>query len=135
MRVLECSSKGDKRFSALYAKVEFGGKMASIESHYQSVKRGKDGEPVGKGKYVDHILISGKKLSPKYLTPFYKLLWVKYLRRNKELVSYAEGFDKYNDMFRGKAINCQADVIRDYVKHGDKYVVDSCKEFIDLVKK
>ena len=30
---LECSSKGDKRFSALYAKIVFNGKYKNIENH------------------------------------------------------------------------------------------------------
>lgn len=32
---LECSSKGDKRFSALYCKVSVNGKIDTIENHYQ----------------------------------------------------------------------------------------------------
>ncbi|WCK57551.1 hypothetical protein PP175_26155 (plasmid) [Aneurinibacillus sp. Ricciae_BoGa-3] len=34
MKVLECSSKGDKRFTAFYAKVNLYGKEDSIENHY-----------------------------------------------------------------------------------------------------
>ena len=39
MRILECHSQGDKRFSAFYAKVEVNGKLDSIENHYQLSKR------------------------------------------------------------------------------------------------
>jgi len=38
-RVLECSSRGDKRFSALYAKVLAFGVRDTIENHYQKSKR------------------------------------------------------------------------------------------------
>ena len=39
MKILECSSAGDKRFSAFYALVDVFGVTNSIERHYQSVKR------------------------------------------------------------------------------------------------
>lgn len=39
MKVLECSSKGDKRLSAFYAKINLFGNYNSIENHYQLSKR------------------------------------------------------------------------------------------------
>ena len=36
--ILECSSKGDKRFSALYAKVSVNNVLDTIENHYQKSK-------------------------------------------------------------------------------------------------
>ena len=134
MRNLECSSRGDKRFSAFYSKVSFYGKFDSIENIYQSVKFKLNGEKCKKGEKVDIIVINGIKLDPKYLTPFYKLLWVKYLDNNPELVEYAKGFDTFSDMFRGKSINCQADVIRDYVKKGRGYVMNDCIDLIEKLK-
>lgn len=133
IKVLECSSAGDKRFSAFYARTSFYGVENSIENIYQSVKRDMYGNKVGKGKKVDHIVIKGKALSPKYLTPLYKMLWVKYLDNNKELVEYAKGFTAFNDKFRGKAINCQADIIRDYVRHGRDYIMKS-KDVIEFTQ-
>ena len=53
MRILECSSKGDRRFSAFYAKISFYGKIDSIEHIYQSVKRDKNGDLVNKGKKAE----------------------------------------------------------------------------------
>jgi hypothetical protein len=135
MKTLECSSRGDKRFSAMYAKVTIGGVEKSIESHYQECKRDSSGGRVRKGQRVDHMVIGGKRLDAKYLTSFYTLLWVKYLRRNPELVTYAKTFAFFNDMFRGKAINCQADVIRDYVRLGDMYLIKEHQEFIRLMDK
>lgn len=137
MKYLECSSKGDKRFSAFYAKVSFHGMVDSIEHIYQSVKRDELANHVGKGKKVHHIVINGIMLDPKYLTPFYKLLWVKYLDNNKELVEYAKGYDVFTDSFRGKCINCQADVIRDYVKKGREYIISSSdvRELLNILKR
>lgn len=125
MSNLECSSKGDKRFSAFYAKVTVNGKLNSIENHYQNCKLTNDLVSCMKGQKVDLIYINGKKLNPKFLTPFYKLLWVKYLDQNPDLVAYAKQFDTFSDMFRGKSINCQADVIKEYVKLGRKHIMQS----------
>lgn len=137
MKYLECSSKGDKRFSAFYAKVSFYGMVDSIEHIYQSVKRDVNGNRVGKGRKVNYIVINGIELNPKYLTPLYKLLWVKYLDNNKELVEYAKDYDIFTDSFRGRCINCQADVIRDYVKKGRDYIMNSSdvREFLEILKR
>lgn len=128
MKILECSSAGDKRFSAFYANINFYGKSDSIENHYQSVKRNKFGQRVKKGERVDHIVIFNGSLhihlQPSYLTPLYRLMWCCYLDKHPELVEYAKQFDDFNDKFRGKAINCQADVIRAYVKEGRKSILD-----------
>lgn len=124
MKILECSSAGCKELSALNAYINFYGKWDTIERHYHSVKRDKFGQHVKKGQKVDHIVIFNGSLhihlDPSYLTPLYKLMWCCYLDKHPELVEYAKGFDYFNDKFRGKAINCQADVIRIYVKEGRK---------------
>lgn len=115
---LECSSKGDKRFSALYAKVVFDGVYDSIENHYQKCKRNYNGKFVKKGEKPDYIVINHHRLSIKYLTPFYKYLWYMYLNEHKELVEYASSFDTFSDMFKGKnTINSQADVIKEYIQN------------------
>lgn len=120
--ILECSSKGDKRFSALYAKVKVFGVYDSIENHYQNCKRDINNQVVGKGKKVYKMVIEKTKetieLSPSFLTAYYKLLWCAYLDANPNLVEYASRFNDYHDTFKGKAVNCQADVIRQYIKAG-----------------
>ena len=93
MKVLECSSIGDKRFSALTARVIIFGKDDTIESHYQLCKRIGDFIPVKikdiKGKRPTHINLMGEDLTVRFLTPFYNLLWVRYLDDNPELVEYS----------------------------------------------
>ena len=122
-KCLECSSKGDKRFSAMYAKVMIFGATDTIENHYQRCKRDVVGGPVKKGQPVDHMVVCGRKFPAAMLTDLYRLLWVKYLDTNPALVDYARQFDEFTDMFRGKnTINCQADVIRDYVADRDKLI-------------
>jgi hypothetical protein len=124
-KILECSSRGDKRFSAFYAYVEFNGIYANIETHYQACKKFNRPVTKPKGHKPDYIEINGKTFEIKYLTPFYKLLWVKYLDDHPELVGYASEFDDFHDMFKGKnTINCQADVIRQYVKDGRESIIN-----------
>lgn len=137
--VLECSSKGDKRFSAFFAWINLYGKNANIETHYQNCKKFKDSTITKvKGLHPDYIVINGKEMDKKYLTPFYKLLWVKYLDQHSELVEYASQFDDFHDIFKGKnTINCQADVVRQYIKQGRKSIMeeDLVREFIQELKK
>jgi len=122
-KVLECSSKGDRKFSALYAKVSVFGVQDSIENHYQKSKRDSNGNPVKKGMPVAYMVINNQRFPPGMLTDWYRLLWVKYLDKNPELVSYARQFDEFTDMFRSrKTINCQADVVRDYLADRNELV-------------
>jgi hypothetical protein len=139
IKILECSSKGDKRYSALYAKVKVFGKLDSIENHYQLCKRFGDIKPQtwkdAKGKQPTHIHINGKDYDVKFLSMFYKLLWLKYLNQNPELVEYAKQFDDFHDIFKGRnTVNCQADVIRQYIKDGKESVIKGCKELIELLR-
>lgn len=136
MKSLECSSRGYKPLSAFYAMVKIYGKLDSIENHYQNAKRDYNNNPVGKGKPVHHMYFEGIKFRPEYLSAYYKILWVKYLDEHPKVVSYASNFDTFTDMFRGKSINCQADVINDYIKHGRSYILEDKKvqEFLYILK-
>jgi O-acetyl-ADP-ribose deacetylase (regulator of RNase III) len=145
---LECSSKGDRRFSALNAKVHVKvndvERFDTIESHYQDAKEflDEDGNFVKakdwkeakawqkEGRKAVRVNIQGTILPIDFLTQYYKLLWVKYLDANPHLVQYAKQFDEFTDMFRGNSINCQADVIRQYVKEGRESIVSECKPLI-----
>lgn len=135
-KTLECSSAGDTRFSAYYARVTLFGKTKTIEEWYQLSKRFGKIRPMSvreaKGKAPTHLIINGKRYSAHYLTQWYKLLWLKYLDDHPELVQYAAQFDEFTDKFRGKRIvNCQADVIRQYVKQGRQSIIDECEYLID----
>ena len=119
MKVLECSSRGDRRFSAIYARVTLFGVTQSTEQHYQGCKRFHTAVSNPKGRKPAYIEINGKEYPTEYLTPYYKILWLKYLDNNRDLVEYAKGFDDFHDMFRGRnTINCQADVIKQYILLG-----------------
>lgn len=121
LKVLECSSAGDKRFSAFYATVRFNGVVDTIEHHYQKAKRNAKGLPCKKGEPVAYVVLFGKQYPPTILTPFYRYLWFKYLKANPELVAYASDFHIFNDKFRGKSINCQADCVCAYVNRDTEF--------------
>ena len=154
MKILECSSKGDKRFSAYYARVEIFGKLDSIENHYQfsklfpiediygnvtlqsftDIKRIKKLQRLGNEPV--RFKIGNFDYPAEYLSMYYKLLWLTYLDEKPYLVKYASMFDDYSDMFRSKnTVNCQADVIRQYVKEGRDSILDECEPFIDILNR
>lgn len=144
VKILECSTVGDKRFSAFYAKVSVNGKFDAIENHYQTAKRfiDENGEVISptywkeaKGKAPVFAEIAGIQLPISYLSQFYKLLWVKYFDQNPELLYVASTYDDFSDRFKGKSKNCQADVIRDIVKKGRAHVVKECEPLIKLLRK
>lgn len=134
---LEVSSRGDKRFSALYAKINFGGSTQSIEDIYQGAKRF-EGEQLSwkkaKGKTPSSVTINGKELAPKYLSQFYDLLWLKYFSQNPDLLHYARKFDDYNDMFKGKSINTQEKTIRRISNEGMQKVFNDSSELVEILK-
>lgn len=154
MKVLECSSKGDKRFSAFYAKVNILGTFQSIEQHYQyakifyiedqhgdiklesftDIKKIKQLQRQGNAPVRFRV---GKYDYPiEYLTMYYKLLWLTYLDKHPELVRYASQFDEFTDMFRGKnTVNCQADVIKQYIKKGRDSILDECAPFVEILER
>lgn len=129
-RVLECSSRGDKRFSAVYAKISIGGKEKSIEEWYQNAKRTKDGKRAGKGNSFHHIVdpFTGLELPAKDAPDLYRGLWITYLSKNPELVKYAEQFDEFSNAFGGEGIeNNYNEVIGAYVKGNREHYVEVVK--------
>ncbi len=138
--ILECSSKGDRRFSAFYAKVKLFGKYDSIENHYQLSKRFGDEVPEtwkdAKGKKPTHLHINGKDFDVKFTEAWYDLLWVTYLHNHPKLVNHASKFDEFNDIFKSKgSVVCQADSIRKFMTVGRQSILDEHGDFIKEVRK
>ncbi len=101
-KVLECSIRGDRRFSALFAKVSIKGKEKSIEEWFQESKRTADGKKAGKGKPFDHIICpyTKDKLPIEDAADLYRGLWITYLNNHPELIEYASQFDEFSDSFK-----------------------------------
>ena len=100
---LECSSKGDKRFSAFYTRVN--GK--SIEERYQAAKKFADGSTnlswkEAKGKMAINMA---------EVSELYEKLWREYLIEHPELCAVLLQATGLSDMFGQQGHNCQATVL------------------------
>lgn len=97
---LECSSRGDKRFSAFYAKVD--GK--SIEETYQAAKIFENG--VTGLSWRD---AKGKKaLNMSQVAKLYKDLWRRYLVAHPSYLKVLKKASGLSDMFGQEGHICQA---------------------------
>jgi hypothetical protein len=97
---IECSSKGDRRFSAFYAKVN--GK--SIEEQYQAMKVFEDGSTglswkAAKGK---------KAVNAAECAEYYSKLWDQYISEHPELLDILKAASGVSDIFGQPAHCCQA---------------------------
>lgn len=84
---LECSSRGDKRFSAFYAEVTIDGVTKTIERWYQTAKvfEAADGS---KYSYPDdqYLRAKGKRpINVPEVSSFYSTLWDMYVADHREL--------------------------------------------------
>lgn len=123
-KILECSTRGDKRFSAFGAYITINGKRDCIENFYQNAKRKANNEVAGKGKPFHHFIcpFCGLEFPGEEVSDLYKGLWIIYFNKHPELLIYAAQFDGFNDIFRGKSINCQADVVEAMVKDKNSFI-------------
>lgn len=102
---LECSSKGDKRFSAFYAKTK--GSNKSIEERYQAGKLFEDGSTGLSWREV-----KGKKpVNIEDCRKFYSFLWDKYFEENPELLEVIKQYNGFTDIFGQEGHACQAEEI------------------------
>lgn len=101
---LECSSKGDKRFSAFYAKVN--GK--TIEEQYQASKIFQD----IKGHFITNLTWREAKgkiaLNQQECRILYSKLWDQYIKENPELFKIIKDASGLSDIFGQKNHCCQA---------------------------
>lgn len=97
---LECSSKGDKRFSAFYAFVN--GK--SIEVQYQAAKVFANGSTGLTWKQA-----KGKQaVNQKEIAILYSSLWDQYIAEHPELLKILKQASGLSDMFGQEGHVCQA---------------------------
>ena len=97
---LECSSRGDKRFSAFYATVN--GK--SIEEQYQAFKIFEDGST---GLSIQRA--KGRKpINKKEADEFYARLWDAYIEQNSHLIDVLKEASGLSDIFGQEGHCCQA---------------------------
>jgi len=97
---LECSGKGDRRFSAFYARVN--GK--TIEEQYQAAKVFEDGSTG-----LDWRRAKGRKaVNQEEVAKLYSQLWDKYIEEHPELLLVLKAASGLSDIFGQKGHCCQA---------------------------
>lgn len=104
---LECSSRGDKRFSAFYAFVVYKGNRRPIEDHYQAFKIFEvDGKRVTGLSWKE---AKGKRaINQQAASEFYSMLWDLYIARNPELLEVLQEAHGVSDTFGKEGSCCQA---------------------------
>lgn len=100
---LECSSRGDKRFSAFYAKVN----GRSIEDQYQAAKIFEDGRT---GLYWKDA--KGRRaVNAAECAILYEKLWRQYILEHPELLNVLKRASGLSDMFAKKGSVNQAHIL------------------------
>lgn len=138
IRILQCHSRGDRRFTPFNCFVAAFGRQDSIENHYHRAKRFGERAPQdwreAKALKAEHRQ-TGWQIGPVAADvrsnpagtsfrlddlgiQFYVMLWSRYLWARPDLVAAAAEFDEFEDPFRGAFPFCQADVIRQAVRDG-----------------
>jgi hypothetical protein len=150
-RVLQCHSRGDKRFSPFFCYTDAFGVKGSIENHYhhaklfggyqakdwRDAKRLKDARVPQTGWIIGGMrfpVISEHRVfaMEDWGIQWYIALWWKYLLHRPDLIAYAKKFDEFEDPFAGRFPFCQARVIEQVTREG----LDSLKPmFSTLVAK
>lgn len=100
---LECSSAGDRRFSALYARIRSRG-GATIEEIYQAAKVFEDGSTG-----LDWRSAKGwRAVNRAEVQALYSKLWDEYIEENPELLDVLRAASGLSDKFGQKGHACQA---------------------------
>lgn len=144
-RILQCHSRGDKRYSPFFCYVKAFGRVDSIENHYQRAKRFEGCPPPLNWQAVRDWKRRGLKqiawLLGSYRLPvkpnergtsfaiddwgvqYYIALWHRHLSEHPEKVEFARQFDEFENPFKRNLPFCQADVIRVAAREGVKALV------------
>lgn len=138
IRILQCHSRGDRRFTPFNCRVVAFNRLDSIENHYQRAKRFGDLAPATwreakalkltcrqTGWQIGRLTApvrsnaeeNGFRVDDLGIQ-YYVMLWYRYLRQNPGLIEAAAEFDEFEDPFRGRFPFCQADVVRKAVREG-----------------
>jgi hypothetical protein len=139
-RILQCHSRGDKRYSPFFCFVKAFGTVDSIENHYQCAKRFEGCPPARNWAAVRYCQRRGLEQVAwqigSYRLPvksnergtsfaiddwgiqYYIALWHRHLSERPEKVEFARQFDDFEDPFERDFPFCQADIIRVATREG-----------------
>lgn len=100
---LECSTRGDRRFSAFCARIKKRGDK-SIEEIYQRAKIFSDGTTGLNWKKAK----GRKPVNIREVSKLYSQLWDEYIEENPELMDVISNASGFSDMFGQPGHQCQA---------------------------
>lgn len=100
---LECSSAGDKRFSAFYARIA-GRNFQTIEEIYQGAKVFRNGDTGLSIKEAKGF----RPVNVKEVAALYATLWDEYMAENPSLLPIIKTATGLSDRFGRKGSVCQA---------------------------
>lgn len=98
---LECSSRGEKRLSAFYARVD----GRSIEEHYQAAKKFADGRTGLTWREAKGL----RPVNIEECRALYSRLWDRYIAEHPELLALIKSASGLSDMFGQPGHACQAE--------------------------
>lgn len=126
---LECSSKGDKRFSAFYARINaYGGK--TIEEIYQASKVFADGSTGLSTKEAK----GRQAVNMAYCHDLYSDLWDTYFMENPELLDVVYRHKGFSDIFGQPDHCCQAaEIYKIWRKHWLVNINKAAEKYAGLV--
>lgn len=130
---LECSMKGYRECSPLYAQVTLFGKTHSIEEWYQKAKGVKgslvdpDRNPyMMRGITPEYYEVNGRKFGLNFGQRWYNYLWYLYLESNPKIVEYLSDFSEYTDIYRYHYLHVsQAESIYNYMYNYEDFKKDA----------
>lgn len=155
-KILQCHSRGDKRFSPFFCPVEAFGIVRSIESHYQLAKRFQDKPAPQSWKdckqwqkagirqvqwQIGNVILP-VKTDPQtkgfaiddWGVQWYIALWEKYLHQHPEVVAIAAQYDGFEDPFEGTFPFGQAKVFELVSRQGTKALRPMWQPLYNLLK-
>jgi len=100
---LECSSKGDSRFSAFYARIKARDNK-SIEDIYQAAKIFSDGSTNLSWKEAKGLKAANSEVTKK----LYAQLWNEYVKENRHLIEVLVQASGLSDIYGQPNHMCQA---------------------------
>lgn len=126
--VLDCTSKGDRRFHPGVLTVTINGKTDTIDNFFNHSLRNKLGEPCGFDT-ADHFLFGGCDFPLTLCQSFYMSLWLQRIMVDRFLQSELV---KYNDFFDGRndGVNSQARAFRCFQQGGIKLLKYESSNFL-----
>lgn len=127
--ILECSSRGDSRFSAFFAKIKARDNL-TIETIYQAAKVFEDGST---GLSVRDA--KGKRpVNTEEVAQLYDQLWQEYFDENPDLLRYIRRYRGFSDVFGKCPGQCQAvSIYRIWVKDAVRQAYINMEIFDHLI--